>query len=63
MTLGKSTGADAVVYLSDGEAEITIGGEPENVSTGELLAMPANIAHALQAKVPFKMLLVVIRGV
>ena len=53
---------DAVVYILDGEAEITIGGQPQNVSAGEMLIMPANIAHALQAKAPFKMLLVMIRG-
>jgi quercetin dioxygenase-like cupin family protein len=53
---------DAVVYILDGKAEITIGGRPQNVSAGELLIMPANIAHALHAKVPFKMLLVMIRG-
>jgi len=53
---------DAVVYILDGKAEITIGGQPQNVSAGELLIMPANIAHALQAKAPFKMLLVMIRG-
>ncbi len=53
---------DAVIYILDGEAEITIGGQPQNVSAGEMLIMPANIAHALQAKAPFKMLLVMIRG-
>ena len=53
---------DAVVYILDGKAEITIGGQPQNVSAGEMLIMPANIAHALQAKAPFKMLLVMIRG-
>ena len=53
---------DAVVYILDGEAEITIGGQPQNVVAGEMLIMPANIAHSLQARVPFKMLLVMIRG-
>jgi quercetin dioxygenase-like cupin family protein len=53
---------DAVVYILDGEAEITIGGQQQDVSAGEMLIMPANIAHSLQAKVPFKMLLVMIRG-
>lgn len=52
---------DALVYILDGEAEITIGGKPQTASTGEMLVMPANITHALQAKVPFKMLLVMIR--
>ncbi|ABK18609.1 cupin domain-containing protein [Syntrophobacter fumaroxidans] len=53
---------DAVVYVLDGEAEITIGGQPQNVVAGEMLIMPANITHALQARKPFKMLLVMIRG-
>jgi len=53
---------DAIVYILDGEAEITIGGQFHNVNAGEMLIMPANIAHSLQAHVPFKMLLVMIRG-
>ncbi|MBW1810297.1 MAG: cupin domain-containing protein [Deltaproteobacteria bacterium] len=53
---------DAVVYILDGEAEVTIGGQAQNVSAGEMLIMPANIAHALLAKTPYKMLLVMIRG-
>jgi quercetin dioxygenase-like cupin family protein len=57
-----TTPFDTVVYILDGEAEITIGGQLQNVSAGEMLIMPANIAHALQAKAPFKMLLVMIRG-
>jgi quercetin dioxygenase-like cupin family protein len=53
---------DAVVYILDGEAEITIGGQPQDVVAGEMLIMPANISHALQATTPFKMLLIMIRG-
>lgn len=53
---------DAVVYILDGEAEITIGGQLQIVGAGQMLVMPANIAHALQAKKRFKMLLVMIRG-
>ena len=53
---------DAVVYILDGEAEITIGDLPQTVAAGEMLIMPANIAHALQAKAPFKMLLIMIRS-
>ena len=53
---------DAVVYILDGQARITIGGSPQNVGEGEMLIMPANISHALQAEKPFKMLLVMIRG-
>lgn len=53
---------DAVVQILDGAAEITIGGEPQPVSAGDMLIMPANISHALQAKERFKMLLVMIRS-
>jgi quercetin dioxygenase-like cupin family protein len=53
---------DAVVHILDGEAEITIGGQPQIVRTGEMLIMPANIPHALQAEIRFKMLLVMIRS-
>jgi quercetin dioxygenase-like cupin family protein len=53
---------DAVVHILDGKAEITIGGRPQTVSAGEMLIMPANISHALQATEKFKMLLVMIRG-
>ena len=53
---------DAVVYILDGKAEITIGGRPQTVVAGQLLIMPANVAHALHAKQRFKMLLVMIRG-
>ena len=53
---------DAVVHILDGSAEITIGGQPQIVNAGEMLIMPANISHALQAKQRFKMLLVMIRS-
>lgn len=53
---------DAVVYILDGQARITIGGQPRSVSQGEMLIMPANIPHALHAEKRFKMLLVMIRG-
>lgn len=53
---------DAVVYILDGQARITIGGQPRSVGAGEMLIMPANISHALHAEKRFKMLLVMIRG-
>jgi quercetin dioxygenase-like cupin family protein len=53
---------DAVVYILDGEAEISIGGEPRKVKAGETIIMPADVPHALHADVQFKMLLVLIRG-
>ena len=53
---------DAVVHILDGTAESTIGGQPHTVKAGEMLIMPANVAHALQAKERFKMLLDMIRS-
>jgi quercetin dioxygenase-like cupin family protein len=52
---------DALVYIIDGEAVITIAGEPSNVKQGEMIVMPANKPHALQAEKKFKMLLVLIK--
>ena len=53
---------EAEIYFLDGEAEITIGGQTQNVVAGEMLSMSANISQAQHAKTLFKMLLVMIRG-
>ncbi len=53
---------DALVHLLDGEAEITIGGKPVAIKTGEMVVMPANVRHALKAVERLKMLLVMIRS-
>jgi len=53
---------DAVVQVLDGEACVTIGGVEHTVRAGQLLIMPANVAHALRALQPFKMMLVMIRA-
>ena len=52
---------DAIVYLLDGEAEITIAGKALQVKEGEMVIMPANQPHALRAVKRFKMLLIMIR--
>jgi len=52
---------DAMVYVLDGQAEVTIAGEAMAVGAGEMVVMPANRPHALRALTPFKMLLVMIR--
>ncbi|NLY43946.1 MAG: cupin domain-containing protein [Clostridiaceae bacterium] len=54
-----STG-DAMVYILDGEAEITIGEEKFNLRGGQTIVMPANVPHALRATERFKMLLIVV---
>lgn len=55
-----SAGGDAMVYILDGESEITIGDEKFNVKKGETIVMPAHVPHALLAAEKFKMLLVVV---
>lgn len=52
---------DATVQVLDGEALITIGGQPQTVKAGSLVIMPAGIPHCLRAENPFKMLLIMIR--
>lgn len=53
---------DACVQIVDGAADITIAGEVQRVSAGQMIIMPANIPHALRAAGKFKMLLVMIRA-
>ena len=52
---------DALVYLLDGEADITIAGQSYRLRKGEMIIMPANKPHALEAIDKFKMLLAMIR--
>ncbi len=53
---------EALVYLVDGEAEISIAGKSNVVRKGEMIILPANIPHALNALSPFKMLLTMIKS-
>jgi quercetin dioxygenase-like cupin family protein len=52
---------DALVHILEGEAEVTISGQPFTLIAGEAIVMPANEPHALKAKQKFKMLLTMIR--
>ncbi|MEE8437564.1 MAG: cupin domain-containing protein [Candidatus Neomarinimicrobiota bacterium] len=56
-----STPFDALVFVTDGTAEITIAGKVNSVSAGEMIIMPAHKPHALTAVIPFKMMLVMIK--
>jgi len=55
-----ASSGDAMVYILDGVAEITIGEEKHIAKAGEVIIMPANVSHALLAKEQFKMLLTVV---
>ncbi len=52
---------DATVYILDGEAKLTIDGKDLSAKTGEMVIMPANTPHDVQAETRFKMLLIMIR--
>ncbi len=53
---------DALIYLLEGEAEITIAGKPYYLKEGEMIIMPANEPHAVKATQKFKMILSMIRS-
>ena len=54
---------DAMVQIIDGEAEITISGVKHTVKSGEIIIMPANEPHALQAvNCHYKMILTMIKS-
>lgn len=53
---------DALVYIVDGEAEITVSGKLNVVKAGELIRMPAGEPHALKANKQFKMLLTMMKA-
>ena len=53
---------DAVIEVVEGEGTFIIDGQPQTVKAGEMIIMPANIPHDVQAaEAPFKMLLIMIR--
>lgn len=53
---------DALVQVVEGKVSISIAGSPYELSEGEIIIMPANVPHALEALTPFKMLLTMIKA-
>jgi quercetin dioxygenase-like cupin family protein len=53
---------DAVVQIIDGAAKLTINGKEKKVIAGQIIIMPGNIPHAVNAEEKFKMLLTMIRA-
>ncbi len=53
---------DALVYIVEGAAEIQISGQARRLEAGEMIIMPADKPHSVQAVEKFKMLLVMIRS-
>jgi quercetin dioxygenase-like cupin family protein len=52
---------DAMVQVLDGEVLLTIGEKEVRAKTGEIVVMPADVPHSVNAVKPFKMLLTVVR--
>ncbi len=55
-----SSHGDAIVTVTDGSGEITIGGNVYTLTEGQTIVMPAEIPHAVYAKESFKMFLMVV---
>ncbi|MGD0276499.1 MAG: cupin domain-containing protein [Syntrophales bacterium] len=53
---------DALVYVLDGETEITISGKHYRLTDGEMVIIPAGEPHALKALKKFKMMLVMVKS-
>ena len=57
-----ATPYDALLCVVDGRAGITVGGVAHTVAAGQIIRLPANVPHSVQARERFKMLLVMIRS-
>ncbi|MEK7281424.1 MAG: cupin domain-containing protein [Chloroflexota bacterium] len=53
---------NAMVYVMDGKVRVIISGKPFELNAGDMIIMPANQPHALQAISRFKMMLIMIRA-
>ncbi|GAB5555371.1 MAG: cupin domain-containing protein [Saprospiraceae bacterium] len=53
---------DAIVTVVEGQCEITIAGQSNVLSAGQMIVMPAKVPHALEAIESFKMLLIMIKA-
>lgn len=53
---------DAIIQIIEGEAKISIDGKEQILTEGELIIMPANIPHAVDAQGRFKMMLIMIKA-
>ncbi len=53
---------DAVAQVLEGTVSIVVAGTPLEVSAGEIVLLPANQSHAVQARTRFKMLLTMLRS-
>jgi quercetin dioxygenase-like cupin family protein len=53
---------DALVQIIEGKSKIFINQEEHNLAEGEMIIMPANLPHAVDADGKFKMLLTMLKA-
>lgn len=56
-----TTPFDALVLTLDGALTLTVGGTPVAAMPGTIVRLPANVAHAVDATVASRMLLIMLR--
>ena len=52
---------DALLNVIEGRAGVRVGGVDHTLSAGDIILLPANVPHAVQAVERFKMMLIMIR--
>ena len=52
----------ATLYFLEGEADLTLGADTQAVRAGAFACMPPFLNHAIVAKTPLVMLLIMIKG-
>ena len=53
---------DAMIQVVEGKGEVTIGGSPFILESGQTIIMPADIPHSVKAVEKFKMVLTMIKS-
>lgn len=53
---------DAIIQILEGTGRITIDEKSYTLTENQMIVMPANIPHAVDADEPFKMMLIMIKG-
>lgn len=51
----------AILHFTQGEADLTLGGEPAQARPGTWVHMPARLAHSITARTPVVMLLLMLK--
>ena len=53
---------DVYLFILEGQADVTIEGQPFQLREGDMITLPATRPHAVEARTQFKMLLTMFRA-